>query len=253
MTDSGSYVGLDSRIEDGVLRLRLNRPDKLNAVTTDLLEALADVVEENASDAVRAVVLSGAGRAFCAGADLGGSTVSLDAANRAVRALREARVPVVTLVDGPAVGLGCSLALAGDLILMNRSAYLMLGFTKIGLMPDGGATALVTASIGRARTLRMAFLSEKIYGPQAYDWGLVSMLTDDASFEEVGSQVVRQVANGPTRAFAATKHAVDAASLDLETALERECEAQRNLGETLDYHEGVEAFRQRREPHFVGR
>ncbi|MFG2045544.1 enoyl-CoA hydratase-related protein [Dactylosporangium sp. NPDC048998] len=242
---------------DGVLRLELMRPEKLNAVTTELLEEIAAVVSTVGADgAVRAITLSGAGRGFCSGIDLGSADAkgSLIAANAAVRALRDAPVPVVAMVHGPAVGVGCSLAMACDIVLMARSSYLMLAFTRIGLMPDGGATALVAASAGRARAIRMALLAEKVFADTAVAWGLVAGVVDDDRLQEEGTALAARLAQGPTIAFALTKQAINAASLDeLEAALKREAVGQSLLAVTPDFEEGVAAFLAKREPRFAGR
>lgn len=247
--------GLAREVVDGVLRLELRRPEKLNAVTTGLLEDLATELAAAGGD-IRAVALTGAGRGFCAGADLTGPDggVSLQAANAAVRAVRDAPVPVVALVQGPAAGVGCSLALACDLVLMARSGYLFLAFTRIGLMPDGGATALVAASIGRARALRMALLAERIPAETALEWGLVAGIYEDGDLREQGLALVRDLAEGATAAFALTKQAVNAATIGhLDAALEREAAGQARLGASSDFAEGVTAFREGREPRFTGR
>ncbi|GAB2888483.1 enoyl-CoA hydratase [Nocardioides pacificus] len=250
-----SPQGLGQELVDGVLHLQLNRPDKLNAVTTELLEEITATLQRvSAQGGVRAVTLSGAGRGFCSGADLSDTDeeVSVDAANAAVRALRGAPVPVVAMVHGPAAGVGCSLALACDLVLMGSSSYLMLAFTKIGLMPDGGATALVAASAGRARALRMALLAEKVPAADALAWGLVAGVTDDDRLQEEGRALAARLAQGPTRAYALTKDAINAASLaELEGALSREAEGQTVLAGTADFAEGVAAFQERRDPVFT--
>lgn len=252
-----SSNGLRREVVAGVLRLQLSRPEKLNAVTTGLLQELAEAVDSAADDpAVRAVTLSGAGRGFCSGADLStdveGATV--ESANDAVRAIRDARVPVIAMVHGPAAGVGCSLALASDLVLMARSSYLMLAFTRIGLMPDGGATALVAASAGRARAMRMALLAEKIPAETALEWGLVGAVVDDDTLEQEGAELAARLAHGPTTAFAYTKQAINAASLtQLEGAFARESDGQMLLTAAPDFAEGVAAFEERREPRFTGR
>lgn len=249
--------GLGREVIDGVLRLELCRPDRLNAVTTGLLQDLAtELAAVTEGGDIRAVALTGAGRGFCAGADLNSPDggVSLQAANAAVRALRDTPVPVVALVHGPAAGVGCSLALACDLVLMGRSSYLFLAFTRIGLMPDGGATALVAASIGRARALRMALMAERIPAETAFEWGLVAGVHEDDDLREQGLALVRDLASGATAAFTLTKQAVNAATIGhLDSAMEREAAGQARLGASVDFTEGVAAFRDGREPRFTGR
>lgn len=252
-----SKNGLDRSVVDGVLRLELARPERLNALTTALLREIAEVIELAADDAtVRAITLSGRGRGFCSGADISDTEqeVSVEAANAAVRALRDTPVPVVAMVHGPAAGVGCSLALACDLVLMARSSYLMLAFTRIGLMPDGGATALVANSAGRARAMRMALLAEKVPAEQAYAWGLVAAVLDDDTLTQEGTAMAARLARGPATALALTKQAINAASLgELEEALAREARGQRVLGRSADFREGVAAFNERREARFAGR
>ena len=246
---------------DGVLTLTVDRPDQLNALTDELSDAFAGELEQAASyDDVRVVVLRGAGRAFCAGADI--SVVdgpnrldvrALDRANRIVRAITRLDKPVVAGVHGAAAGVGCSIALASDLCVAAESASFLLAFARIGLMPDGGSSATVAASIGRARAMRMALLAEPLTGREAYDAGLVSHLADDDAFEAVLSEVVSRLAAGAPLAMAATKRAVNAASFDaLDEALERERTGQAMLLRTADAAEGMRAFAQRRRPDFEG-
>ncbi|MGY1883775.1 MULTISPECIES: enoyl-CoA hydratase-related protein [unclassified Blastococcus] len=257
MTAGTATSGLERSVTDGVLRLVLDRPQSLNAVTTELLEDLAATVTAAGRDpGIRAVSLTGAGRAFSSGADLGGSEeeVSVQAANRAVRAIRDVPVPVLALVHGPAAGVGCSLALACDLVVMSRSAYLMLAFTRIGLMPDGGATALVAASAGRGRAMRMALLAEKMPAEEALACGLAALVVDDDRLQADGAELAARLAAGPPAALARTKAAINAASLgELEPALEREASGQAELAATADFAEGVAAFLGRRPPVFTGR
>ena len=174
--------GLDVRTEDGVLRLTMNRPEQLNAMTAAMSDRLAEELERAAArDDVRVVLLAGAGDAFSSGADLSGADAhenfdvsSLDRANRIVRAIIALDRPVVAAVRGVAAGVGCSAALACDLVVAEESAAFLLAFARIGLMPDGGATATVAAAVGRARAMRMALLAEPLSGREAYDAGLVS-------------------------------------------------------------------------------
>lgn len=249
-----SATGLERSLSDGVLRLVLARPRTLNAVTTELLAELADTVAAAGGDPqVRAVTLSGSGRAFSSGAELGGEEVSVAVTNRTIRAIRDVPVPVIALVNGPAAGVGCSLALACDLVLMGRSSYLMLAFTRIGLMPDGGATALVTAAAGRIRAMRMALLAERIGAADALRWGLASDVVDDDRLQEDGAALAARLAAGPPAALARTKQAINAAGLgELDAALERELSGQAELLATADFAEGVAAFQARRAPRFTG-
>jgi enoyl-CoA hydratase len=247
--------------DERVLTLTLDRPAQLNALTDEMSDALASELEEAAAyDGVRVVVLRGAGRAFCAGADIAGSerpmrldVRALDRANRIVRALTRLDKPVVAAVHGPAAGVGCSIALACDLAVAAESSTFLLAFARIGLMPDGGSSASVAASIGRARAMRMALLAEPLTGREAYDAGLVSHLADDDAFEVVVADVVARLAAGAPLAQAATKRAVNAAAYaGLDAALDRERTGQTLLLRTNDAAEGMRAFAERRAPDFEG-
>jgi enoyl-CoA hydratase len=251
----GTEPHLLSSIDGGVLRLQLNRPSSLNAVTTPLLVELAERISDiTAADGVRTVVLSGSGTAFCSGADLRAEeVVSVAAANDAVRAIRDAQVPTIAQVQGAVAGVGCSLALACDFVVMSESAYLLLAFTRIGLMPDGGATALVAASVGRARAMRLAMLAEKLPARTALEWGLVSEVFPDAELAAGTSDLAVRLAAGPIQAYAMTKHAINASTLtELEGAFDRELAGQAVLARSDDYREGVAAFVKRRAPQFTG-
>ncbi|MFI5956091.1 enoyl-CoA hydratase [Cryptosporangium sp. NPDC051539] len=249
--------------DGAVLTIALNRPDRLNSVTTGVLDDLADLIEETAADAsVRVIVLAGNGRAFSSGADLKGGAAAANgrpgtdtilAANRVVRALRDARQPTVAAVHGPAVGVGCSLALACDLVLASSNAYFLLSFTSIGLMPDGGATALVPTSIGRARAMAMALVPERIPAAEALAWGLIYRMVDAGELEASLKALTERLATGAPLALAATKRAVNASTLTgLEPALGRELEGQGHLLQTSDLAEAVVAFAEKRPPKFTG-
>jgi enoyl-CoA hydratase len=244
---------------DGVLTLTLNRPDRLNALSPELADACATQLEQATTyDDVRVVVLRGAGRAFCAGADIRGDDGPLDRsavdrANRIVRAVTRLDRPVVAVVHGSAAGVGCSFALACDLAVVSESASFLLAFARLGLMPDGGSTATVAASIGRARAMRMALLADPLTGREAYDAGLVSHLCDDDALEAVVADVVGRLLSSAPLGLAATKRAVNAAAYaSLDAALERERTGQAMLLRTADAAEGMRAFAQRRRPEFRG-
>ena len=247
--------------EDGTLWLTFNRPDAFNAFSPELSVALAERLEDAATrDDVRVVVLTGTGAAFSAGADISGAKAherfdgrALDAANRIIRAVTGCPKPVVAAVNGVAAGVGCSTALAADLVVAAESASFLLAFARIGLMPDGGTSATVAASIGRARAMRMALLAEPLTGREAYDTGLVSHVAVDDELPGLVDKIVGRLAKGAPLGQAATKRAVNAATLDLlEPALERERTGQTILLRTDDAAEGMRAFSERRRPDFRG-
>lgn len=253
--------GVDTTVDNGVLRVTLDRPSRMNAVTTESLDAIADSFDKHAGDAeVRVAILTGAGRAFCTGADLGGldisgppSSATIDAANRAAAAIRAFRRPVIGAVNGPAAGVGVSLALACDLTIATESSYFLLAFTKVGLMPDGGATALVAASIGRARALKMALLAERLPAREALAAGLIADVYPDDEFAATVDALARRLADGPSEAFHFTKDAVnDATLIELDNAFARERSGQIDLLAAADFQEGVAAFREKR-PAVFGR
>jgi enoyl-CoA hydratase len=252
--------GLDIRTEAGVLRLTMNRPERLNALTAAMSDRFAAELEGAASrDDVRVVLVAGAGGAFCSGADLSGAdahqnfdVTSLDRANRIIRAVTGLDKPVVAAVDGVAAGVGCSTALACDLVVASQRASFLLAFARIGLMPDGGATATVAASVGRARAMRMALLGEALDAQEAFDAGLVSHLAAD-DFEGTVEGLVARLGAGPPLSYAATKKAVNAATVGhLHDALERERTGQSILLRTADVAEGMRAFGAKRKPVFRG-
>lgn len=255
--------GVDVSVDTDILRVTINRPRRMNAVTASTLVAVADAFDEYSGDeTIRVAVLSGAGgRAFCSGADIVGRDLSappapdtIDAANRAVAVLRDFPRPVIAAVDGAAAGVGVSLALACDLTVASESSYLLLAFTRIGLMPDGGATALVAASVGRARALKMALLAERLPAADAVAAGLIADVYGDDEFSVRVEELVRRLADGPTEAFAATKHAINASTLtELDGAFGREFDGQMRLLTGPDFREGVSAFEQKRKADFRNR
>ena len=266
MTNSETYTGIDDltvTLSNGVLAVTLNRPDSLNSVTAAMLTTIADLLAHAATDAaVRVVRLGGAGRGFSSGAgmsaldhaDPGANTPEdvLRAANSAIRSIMAFPKPVVSVVQGPAAGVGVSLAIAADIVLASEKAYFLLAFTKIGLMPDGGASALVAASIGRARAMRLALLAERLSAGDALAAGLVSAVYPADDLEAGVSAVVEKLKYGPALALRRTKHAINAATLtELEAALDRETEGQLALQSSRDFREGVRAFQQRRPAAFT--
>lgn len=241
---------------DNVLAITWNDPDRLNGLTGDMLDAASEAIEQ-ASDSIRVIVFRGAGRAFSTGARLDGTltgTEPMEIANRLIRAVVASPLPVVAAVNGPAAGFGCSVALAADITIATESAYFLLPFVNIGLMPDGGTTAVVAASIGRARASAMALLGERLPAAEAASAGLIHTAVPDDDFEAAVDSIVTRLAGGAAVAYRATKQAINAATLGgLDAALDRERDGQVALFATEDFAEGASAFMAKRTPVFVGR
>jgi 2-(1,2-epoxy-1,2-dihydrophenyl)acetyl-CoA isomerase len=261
-----SYEHVIWEQDGGVGRITLNRPDTLNAWHPPFGRELKQVIERDAAaESVRAVLITGAGRAFSSGADLKAGFDEADDGMPDVRkeldqlyhpiitGVRRLEKPVVAAVNGPAVGIGASLALACDLILAAESAYFGLAFVNIGLMPDGGSTLFVPAAVGKARAFQMALLGERVEAQRALDWGLVNFVhADDALMTEAGG-LVERLAAGPTRSYAGSKRALNKMLYpDLAGQLDLEAELQHALARTRDFQEGVLAFVQKREADFQG-
>jgi 2-(1,2-epoxy-1,2-dihydrophenyl)acetyl-CoA isomerase len=224
------------------------------------------VIEGEAADgSVRAVLVTGAGRGFSSGADLkagfdpgedGKPDVRKELHERyhpIIAGLRLLEKPVVAAVNGPAVGIGCSLALACDLVLAGESAFFGLAFVNIGLMPDGGSTLFVPAAVGKARAFQMALLGERVSAQQALDWGLVNAVHPDERLMDEANALVERLAAGPTRSYAGSKAALNKMLYpDLEGQLDLEAELQHALARTRDFEEGVAAFVEKRDPAFQG-
>jgi enoyl-CoA hydratase len=253
--------GLSVTLADGVLSVTIDRPKSLNSLNLAILAGIADAMEQAATDArVKVVRLGGAGRGFSSGAGMSADDVAAGglpteiilAANRAIRAIVALPRPVVAVIQGPAAGVGVSLAMACDLVLASDNAFFMLAFTKIGLMPDGGASALIAAAIGRIGAMRMALLAERLPAAEALACGLVSAVYPAEDFEAEVDKVVSGLLSGPAVAFAKTKDAINAATLtELEATLQRELEGQSVLLKSPDFKEGARAFQQRRTPNFT--
>jgi 2-(1,2-epoxy-1,2-dihydrophenyl)acetyl-CoA isomerase len=262
-----SYETVKWEQEGGVGRITLDRPETLNAWNTQFGHDLKAVVAEAAGDeSVRAVLLTGAGRAFSSGADLkAGFEGAADDGMPDIRGrlhelfhpslvgLRTMPKPVVVAVNGPAAGIGVSLALAGDLILAAESAFFQLAFANIGLMPDGGSTLFVPARVGKSRAFEMALLAERIPAEQALEWGLINSVFPDGELMAAAEALVEKLASGPTRAYASAKQALNATLYpNLDGQLELEAELQHALGRSKDFMEGGIAFVQKRAPEFTG-
>jgi 2-(1,2-epoxy-1,2-dihydrophenyl)acetyl-CoA isomerase len=261
-----SHETVDLTRDDSAAKILLNRPEALNAWNEqfgrDLLDAVTTVAED---DGVRALMITGAGRGFSSGADLkeqrseGAGVPDLSARLREIyhpiiTALREMPKPVVAAVNGPAVGIGCSLALAADLIVAAESAYFLLAFVNIGLVPDGGSTAFLPARIGYARAAEMAMLGERVPADQALEWGLVNRVVPDEDLAGAADVLLQLLAKGPTTSYAGSKRLLNRRMYaDLAGQLQAEADAQREQGESPDFIEGVLAFAEKRPPNFAGK
>jgi len=239
---------------NGILSIKWNRPERLNAFDPSMLEDAAQAVNDASSD-VRVIVITGEGRAFSAGGDFDGgiTTDAIDSGHRLVRAIVRSSRPVISGVNGPAVGMACSIAVAADITLAKKSAYFLMSFVNIGLMPDGGATELIGASIGRARANSMAMLGERLSADEAMEAGLIYRSVADDAYESELATLVESIRSGPTKAFAAIKGAIAATTLShLDEALDRERSGQVPLLQSDDAREGALAFRERRPAIFRG-
>jgi 2-(1,2-epoxy-1,2-dihydrophenyl)acetyl-CoA isomerase len=261
-----SYDTIDLRIADSqVATLTLNRPDKLNSFTAAMHAELRTALDEIEARGCRALVLTGAGRAFCAGQDLAdldftpGSQTDLGALietnfNPLVRRLQALPLPVIAAVNGTAAGAGASLALACDLVVAARSASFIQAFVKIGLLPDSGGTWTLPRHVGLARAMGLAMTGQKLGAEQALQWGMIWQVVDDAALRGAADQLATQLAAQPTAALAAIKLAMrSGATRTLDAQLEVERDLQRQLGNSDDYLEGVNAFLEKRAPRFTGR
>jgi 2-(1,2-epoxy-1,2-dihydrophenyl)acetyl-CoA isomerase len=252
--------------DNGLATITLNAPDKLNAVSRKMIAEIKTCWEELAADtSVRAVLLTGAGRGFCAGADLAdpdreaSATADSGAAldkyfNPTIRAMRALPKPIVSAVNGVAAGVGMSFALASDIAIAGKSASFLQAFARIGLLPDGGSTWFLPRLVGEQRARALAMLAPQISAQQAKDWGLIWDVVEDAELMKTATDLARRLADGPTMALSRIKEAMGRASGNtLSQQLDVERDFQRELGRSGDFKEGVAAFLAKRKPAFKGK
>ena len=256
-------------LDDGVLTLTLNRPQRLNAMNNALIEAMIrELARAKEDPAIRAVLLTGTGRGFCAGADLaGGGTIDSTAAtapdlgvnmdrlfNPMIRAMRALPKPIVGAINGVAAGGGANLALACDILIAARSARFDQAFVRISLIPDLGGTYFLPHNVGDARARALAMLGASVPAEEAARMGMVWQVVDDAALMDEAIKVARRLASGPTLSYAAIKRAMNAAATNtLDQQLDLERDAQRELGRSADFKEGVAAFLAKRPANFQGK
>tara|TARA_R110002110_G_C13470525_1_gene721006 strand:+ start:126894 stop:127685 length:792 start_codon:yes stop_codon:yes gene_type:complete len=261
-----SYENIQYSVNKGVARLTLNRPDALNSFTTDMHTEVREVLTSAAQDkSVRAVLLTGNGRGFCAGQDLNDRAVAPGDSmpdlgdsveknyNPLIRLLTTMEKPVICAVNGVAAGAGANIALACDIVIAARSANFIESFAKLGLIPDSGGTWILPRLVGMARAKGLAMLGPKVSAEQALAWGMIWQVVDDELLLETAQGLAEQMATQPTRGFAFTKQAFAQSAVNtLDEQLEVEKSLMRAAGQTHDYQEGVKAFLEKRTPTYKG-
>lgn len=261
-----TYKTIRLALSDDVATLTLNRPDRMNALTPLVFEEAGAAIDRALADGARALVLTGEGRAFCSGADLvpdeyGYAGLPADLGdlldahyNPFVRKLAGLDIPVISAINGPAVGAGMGLALTADLTVMARSAYLLLAFVNIGLVPDAGVTWLIAKGAGRAQAMELALLGERISAEDAKAMGLINRVVDDEAVLDEARALALRLAKGPTVAVGMIRKQVAAAlNQTLDETLDAERNNQSKAGGTADFREAVAAFGEKRKPIFKGR
>ncbi|MBW2052054.1 MAG: enoyl-CoA hydratase/isomerase [Deltaproteobacteria bacterium] len=264
-----NYKRIELSIKDSIATLTLNHPEVLNAISTRMLEELKDAVAQigNPAKGIRCLVITGAGRGFCAGANLtdpardaGASDDqrlghSLDETyNPLFLQLRDLKMPLITAVNGPVAGIGMSLALMGDMVLAARSAFFLQAFRRIGLIPDGGATFILPRLIGLARAKELSILAERLPAEKALEWGLINRVYDDENLMKETMNLAEDLAAGPTISLSLMRQAFwQSPENTYEQQLHLESVFQTQAAQSEDAREGAEAFRQKRPPHFKGK
>src|ERR1700737_3943251 len=261
-----SYDTILFNVDGGIARLTLNRPDMLNSFNTQMHGEVRDALDRLSTLAARVLVLTGAGRGFCAGQDLGDRAVapgsqgvdlgeSIDKYYKPLGlALHPLPMPVIAAVNGVAAGAGANIALACDLVIAARSASFVQAFSKLGLVPDSGGTWSLPRLIGTARALGLTLLGDKLSAEQAASWGLIWRCVEDGELASVVEGLARQLAVAPTRGLARTKQAIyEGLTRTLPQQLDIDRDYQGELGHSIDYAEGVAAFAEKRTPRFTGR
>jgi len=256
------YKAIDWRAKDGIGMLTLNRPEVMNALNTQMRAEILDAVR-HAPDEARVLVITGAGRAFCSGQDLGdGANVAdidlertlRDEYEPMLRAIFDCPIPTIAAVNGAAAGAGANLALAADVVIASEAAMFLQAFTRIGLIPDAGGTYWLPRQVGFARAMGTALFAEPVPARQAAEWGMIWEAVPEDGFEAHWRARAAQLAKGPTVAYARLKEAIRASSgNDLEAQLSLEAQLQGACGATRDFKEGVVAFLEKRPPRFEGR
>ncbi len=261
-----NYQTIQYSVADRVARLTLNRPDRLNSFNGEMHAEVRDALARSTVDGARVLLLTGAGRGFCAGQDLGDRQVAPDGARAdlgesiernykpLVLALRNLPMPTIAAVNGVAAGAGASIALACDIVIAARSASFIQAFCRLGLVPDSGATWFLPRLVGNARALGLALLGERLGAAEAAEWGLIWRCVDDAEFPAAVARLAAELAAAPTHGIVRTRAAILGSwQRSLPEQLDVERDLQRELGYTADYAEGVAAFAAKRAPRFLGR
>jgi 2-(1,2-epoxy-1,2-dihydrophenyl)acetyl-CoA isomerase len=266
-TAGADFEQIETDISAGVLRITLNRPESLNPLSVRMAREIHAALEAAAADSgVRAVLISGAGRAFSSGADLSGTDARMtedgkpdvlsglrETYNPLILAMRDLPKPIVAAVNGPAAGIGCSLALASDIVVAADGAYFLMAFANIGLTVDGGASAFLAARVGQARASEMALLAEKLPAEKALEWGLVNRVVAAEALAAEANALAEKLAAGPTLSYAATKALLNSTLYpDLAGQLDREAVAQQSCAASEDFGIGVMAFLSKQTAEFKG-